>query len=136
MMTAAATRVAERMSMAHQFTGTQVRGTVRALDAGRRRGHRGGPRDGPSGSSFDHSLSCADELPLIAAAREQATQAKIAMLRHRGPDRAAANVAGVVCRVPCVTDSTGALPRAERARLARRPQDRIIDVASQLSEAQ
>jgi 4-hydroxy 2-oxovalerate aldolase len=67
-------------AMAHQFTEQQVRDTVRALD------HAGVEvievthGDGLGGSSFNYGFSRTDELALIAAAREEATQAKIAVL--------------------------------------------------------
>ena len=67
-------------AMAHQFTERQVRDTVRALD-------RAGVEiievthgDGLGGSSFNYGFSKTDEMTLIAAAREEAQQARIAVL--------------------------------------------------------
>lgn len=67
-------------AMAHRFTEQQVRDTTRALD-------RAGVEiievthgDGLGGSSFNYGFSHTDEIALIAAAREEATQARIAVL--------------------------------------------------------
>ena len=67
-------------AMAHQFTERQVRDTVRALD-------RAGVEiievthgDGLGGSSFNYGFSKTDEMALIAAAREEAQRARIAVL--------------------------------------------------------
>jgi 4-hydroxy 2-oxovalerate aldolase len=67
-------------AMAHQFTETQVRDTVRALDAAGVEVIEVTHGDGLGGSSFNYGFSHTDELKLIAAAREEATQAKIAVL--------------------------------------------------------
>jgi 4-hydroxy 2-oxovalerate aldolase len=67
-------------AMAHRFTEAQVRATVRALD-------RAGVEiievthgDGLGGSSFNYGFSHTDEMELIAAARAEARQARIAVL--------------------------------------------------------
>ena len=67
-------------AMAHQFTEEQVRNTVRALD-------RAGVEiievthgDGLGGSSFNYGFSKVDEMTLVAAARDEARNAKIAVL--------------------------------------------------------
>jgi 4-hydroxy 2-oxovalerate aldolase len=67
-------------AMAHRFTEQQVRDTVRALD------HAGVEvievthGDGLGGSSFNYGFSATDEIQLIAAARTEASRAKIAVL--------------------------------------------------------
>jgi 4-hydroxy 2-oxovalerate aldolase len=67
-------------AMAHQFTETQVRDTVRALDAAHVEVIEVTHGDGLGGSSFNYGFSHTDEMALIAAAREEARQAKIAVL--------------------------------------------------------
>src|ERR1044072_4610883 len=64
--------------MAHQFTEEQVRDTVRALDRAGVEVIEVTHGDGLGGSSFNYGFSHTDELKLIAAAREEATQARIA----------------------------------------------------------
>jgi 4-hydroxy 2-oxovalerate aldolase len=76
-------------AMSHQFTEQQVRDTVRALD------HAGVEvievthGDGLGGSSFNYGFSLTGELALIAAAREEARRAKIAVLLVPGIGRVA-----------------------------------------------
>lgn len=67
-------------AMAHQFTETQVRETVRALDRAGVDTIEVSHGDGIGGSSFNYGFSHTDEMTLIAAAREEATQARIAVL--------------------------------------------------------
>jgi 4-hydroxy 2-oxovalerate aldolase len=67
-------------AMAHQFTETQVRDTVRALDRAGVEAIEVSHGDGVGGSSFNYGFSHADEMTLIAAAREEARQARIAVL--------------------------------------------------------
>ena len=67
-------------AMAHQFTETQVRDTVRALDAAGVEVIEVTHGDGLGGSSFNYGFSHTDEMTLIAAARQEARQAKIAVL--------------------------------------------------------
>ena len=67
-------------AMAHQFTEQQVRDTVRALDAAGVEVIEVTHGDGLGGSSFNYGFSHTDEMTLIAAAREEAGQAKIAVL--------------------------------------------------------
>ena len=67
-------------AMAHQFTESQVRDTVRALDAAGVEVIEVTHGDGLGGSSFNYGFSHTDEMALIAAAREEAKQAKIAVL--------------------------------------------------------
>lgn len=67
-------------AMAHQFTETQVRDTVRALDQAGVEVIEVTHGDGLGGSSFNYGFSRTDELTLIAAAREEARSAKIAVL--------------------------------------------------------
>ena len=67
-------------AMAHQFTETQVRDTVRALDAAGVEVIEVTHGDGIGGSSFNYGFSRTDEMTLIAAAREEADRAKIAVL--------------------------------------------------------
>jgi 4-hydroxy 2-oxovalerate aldolase len=67
-------------AVSHQFTEAQVRDTVRALDAA------GVPvievthGDGLAGATFNYGFSAVDEMALIAAAADEATQARIAVL--------------------------------------------------------
>ncbi|MGA5761992.1 4-hydroxy-2-oxovalerate aldolase [Nonomuraea bangladeshensis] len=67
-------------AMAHRFTETQVRDTVRALDRGGVEVVEVSHGDGIGGSSFNYGFSATDEMKLIAAAREEASQARIAVL--------------------------------------------------------
>ena len=67
-------------AMAHRFTETQVRDTVRALDRAGVEVIEVSHGDGVGGSSFNYGFSRTDEMRLIAAAREEATQARIAVL--------------------------------------------------------
>lgn len=67
-------------AMAHRFTETQVRDTVRALDAAGIEWIEVSHGDGVGGSSFNYGFSGTDEMTLIAAAREEARQARIAVL--------------------------------------------------------
>ena len=66
--------------MAHQFTEEQVRATVHALDAAGVEVIEVTHGDGLGGSSFNYGFSRVDEIALIAAGVEEATQAKIAVL--------------------------------------------------------
>jgi 4-hydroxy 2-oxovalerate aldolase len=67
-------------AMAHQFTETQVRDTVRALAAAGVEVIEVTHGDGLGGSSFNYGFSHTDEMKLIAAAREEAGDSKIAVL--------------------------------------------------------
>ena len=67
-------------AMAHQFTESQVRDTVRALDRAGIEVIEVTHGDGLGGSSFNYGFSRTDEMQLIAAAREEAQQATIAVL--------------------------------------------------------
>ncbi|RUQ02413.1 4-hydroxy-2-oxovalerate aldolase, partial [Microbacterium sp. HSID17254] len=67
-------------AMAHRYTETQVRDTVRALDAAGIEWIEVSHGDGVGGSSFNYGFSGADEMSLIAAARDEARQAGIAVL--------------------------------------------------------
>src|SRR3954447_15805638 len=67
-------------AMAHQFTEVQVRDTVRALDRAGVEVIEVSHGDGIGGSSFNYGFSHTDEMTLIAAAREEARQARIAVL--------------------------------------------------------
>ena len=67
-------------AMAHQFTEQQVRETVRALDRAGVEVIEVTHGDGLGGSSLNYGFSRTDEMTLIAAAREEARQAKIAVL--------------------------------------------------------
>ena len=66
--------------MAHQFTEEQVRATVHALDAAGVEVIEVTHGDGLGGSSFNYGFSRVDEIKLIAAGVQEATQAKIAVL--------------------------------------------------------
>jgi 4-hydroxy 2-oxovalerate aldolase len=67
-------------AMAHQFTEQQVRDTVRALDRAGVGVIEVTHGDGLGGSSFNYGFSHTDEMTLIAAARDEARTAKIAVL--------------------------------------------------------
>jgi 4-hydroxy 2-oxovalerate aldolase len=67
-------------AVAHQFAEAEIRDTVRALDAAGVEVIEVTHGDGLGGSSFNYGFSHTDELTLIAAAREEATRAKIAVL--------------------------------------------------------
>ncbi|MFC5947437.1 4-hydroxy-2-oxovalerate aldolase [Pseudonocardia lutea] len=67
-------------AVAHRFTETQVRDTARALDAAGVEWIEVSHGDGVGGSSFNYGFSGTDEMRLIAAAREEVRQARIAVL--------------------------------------------------------
>jgi 4-hydroxy 2-oxovalerate aldolase len=67
-------------AMAHEFTVTQVRDTVRALDQAGVEVIEVSHGDGVGGSSFNYGFSRTDEMRLIAAASEEARNAVIAVL--------------------------------------------------------
>jgi 4-hydroxy 2-oxovalerate aldolase len=67
-------------AMAHQFTEVQVRDTARALDRAGVEVIEVSHGDGIGGSSFSYGFSHTDEMTLIAAAREEARTARIAVL--------------------------------------------------------
>jgi 4-hydroxy 2-oxovalerate aldolase len=67
-------------AMAHRFTETQVRDTVRALDAAGVEWIEVSHGDGIGGSSFNYGFSGTDEMQLIAGARDEVTTARIAVL--------------------------------------------------------
>lgn len=67
-------------AMAHQFTESQVRDTVRALDSAGVSLIEVTHGDGLGGSTFNYGFSRVDERQLIAAAVDEAKQARIAVL--------------------------------------------------------
>lgn len=67
-------------AMAHTFTETHVRDVVRVLDTAGIQVIEVTHGDGLGGSSFNYGFSATDEIKLVAAAAEEATQAKIAVL--------------------------------------------------------
>ncbi|MPZ83598.1 MAG: 4-hydroxy-2-oxovalerate aldolase [Actinophytocola sp.] len=67
-------------AMAHQFAESQVRDTVRALDRAGVEIIEVSHGDGIGGSSFNYGFSGTDEMRLIAAAAEEASTARIAVL--------------------------------------------------------
>jgi 4-hydroxy 2-oxovalerate aldolase len=67
-------------AVAHQFTEGQVRGVVHALDTAGVEVIEVSHGDGLGGSSFSYGFSRRDELDLIAAAVDEATRARIAVL--------------------------------------------------------
>jgi 4-hydroxy 2-oxovalerate aldolase len=67
-------------AMAHQFTEEQVRATVHALDAAGVEVVEVTHGDGLGGSSFNYGFSRTSEIDLIAAAVDEASQARIAVL--------------------------------------------------------
>lgn len=71
-------------AMSHQFTEAQVRGVVAALDQAGVQVIEVSHGDGLGGSSFNYGFSLVDEFDLIAAAVDEATRAKIAILMLPG----------------------------------------------------
>ncbi|KRE55741.1 4-hydroxy-2-oxovalerate aldolase [Phycicoccus sp. Soil748] len=71
-------------AMQHQFTEEQVRGVVHALDRAGVEVIEVSHGDGLGGSSFNYGFSAVDEMKLIAAAVDEATRAKIAVLMLPG----------------------------------------------------
>ena len=71
-------------AMSHQFTEEQVRGVVSALDRAGVQVIEVSHGDGLGGSSFNYGFSKVDEFDLIAAAVDEATRAKIAILMLPG----------------------------------------------------
>jgi len=67
-------------AMAHRFTEADVRATVRALDDAGVPVLEVAHGDGLGGSTFNYGFSHTDELALIAAARDEAKRARIAVL--------------------------------------------------------
>ena len=67
-------------AMAHRFTESQVRDTVRALDAAGIEWIEVSHGDGVGGSSFNYGFSGTEEMRLIETARDEARQARIAVL--------------------------------------------------------
>jgi 4-hydroxy 2-oxovalerate aldolase len=67
-------------AVAHQFTEAQVRAVVHALDRGNVEVIEVSHGDGLGGSSFNYGFSRVSELDLVAAAVEEAENAKIAVL--------------------------------------------------------
>lgn len=67
-------------AMAHRFTEEQVRGVVHALDAAGVEVIEVTHGDGLGGSSFNYGFSAVDEVELVAAAVDEATRARIAVL--------------------------------------------------------
>ena len=71
-------------AMRHQFTEEQVRATVAALERAAVQVIEVSHGDGLGASSFNYGFSLVDELELIAAAVDEATHAKIAVLMLPG----------------------------------------------------
>jgi 4-hydroxy 2-oxovalerate aldolase len=71
-------------AMSHQFTEEQVRGVVSALDRAGVQVIEVSHGDGLGGSSFNYGFSLVDEFDLIAAAVDEATRARIAVLMLPG----------------------------------------------------
>jgi 4-hydroxy 2-oxovalerate aldolase len=67
-------------ALAHRFTEDQVRGVVSALDAAGVEVIEVTHGDGLGGSSFNYGFSAVDDVKLVAAAVDEATRAKIAVL--------------------------------------------------------
>jgi 4-hydroxy 2-oxovalerate aldolase len=67
-------------ALRHQFTEEQVRAIVHALDRGNVEVIEVSHGDGLGGSSFNYGFSKVDEFDLIAAAVDEATHARIAVL--------------------------------------------------------
>lgn len=90
--------------MRHRFTTDQVRATVQALDRAGVQVIEVSHGDGLGGSSFTYGFSSSDELDLVAAAAEEARQAKIAVLLLPGVGtvddlRAALDAGATVARI-------------------------------------
>lgn len=85
-------------AMRHQFTEAQVRGVVHALDTAGVQVVEVSHGDGLGGSSFNYGFSRVEEMRLIAAAVDEATRARIAVLLLPGvgtvEDLRAAHAAG------------------------------------------
>ena len=71
-------------AMRHRFTEEQVRGIVSALDSAHVQVIEVSHGDGLGGSTFNYGFSLRDEFALIAAAVEEAKQARIAVLMLPG----------------------------------------------------
>lgn len=71
-------------AMAHRFTEEQVRGVVHALDGAGVEVIEVTHGDGLGGSSFNYGFSLEDDIKLVAAAVDEATRAKIAVLMLPG----------------------------------------------------
>jgi 4-hydroxy 2-oxovalerate aldolase len=71
-------------AMAHRFTEEQVRSVVHALDAAGVQVIEVTHGDGLGGSSFNYGFSLVDDIKLVAAAVDEAHQAKIAVLMLPG----------------------------------------------------
>jgi 4-hydroxy 2-oxovalerate aldolase len=67
-------------AMSHRFTEQQVRDVVRALDSAGVRVIEVSHGDGLGGSSFNYGFSGEDEIKLVAAASDEAENARIAVL--------------------------------------------------------
>ncbi|MFI0368811.1 4-hydroxy-2-oxovalerate aldolase [Actinomadura sp. 1N219] len=67
-------------AMAHRFTEEQVRGVVHALDGAGVEVIEVTHGDGLGGSSFNYGFSLEDDVKLVAAAVDEATRARIAVL--------------------------------------------------------
>ncbi|RKS73217.1 4-hydroxy 2-oxovalerate aldolase [Actinomadura pelletieri DSM 43383] len=67
-------------AMAHRFTEEQVRGVVHALDSAGVEVIEVTHGDGLGGSSFNYGFSLEDDVKLVAAAVDEATRARIAVL--------------------------------------------------------
>ena len=67
-------------AMAHRFTEEQVRGVVHGLDSAGVEVIEVTHGDGLGGSSFNYGFSAVDDVKLVAAAVDEARQAKIAVL--------------------------------------------------------
>ena len=91
-------------AMSHRFTVEQVRATVRALDDANVQVLEVAHGDGLGGSTFNYGYSLVPELELIAAAVDEATNARIAVLLVPGVGtvedlRRAAAIGATVARI-------------------------------------
>ncbi len=91
-------------AMRHQYTEAQVRAVVSALDSAGVQVIEVSHGDGLGGSSFNYGFSLVDELELIAAAVDEATRSRIAILMLPGVAtvhhlKAAADVGAAVARI-------------------------------------
>jgi 4-hydroxy 2-oxovalerate aldolase len=91
-------------AMAHQFDEAQVRATVAALDGAGVEVIEVSHGDGLGGSSFNYGFSGTDEIDLVAAAVDEASSAKVAVLLLPGVGtvedlKRAANAGARVARI-------------------------------------
>ncbi len=109
-------------AMRHQFTEEQVRGVVHALDSAGVEVIEVAHGDGLGGSSFNYGFSLVDEMQLIKAAVDEATQAQIAVLMLPGVGtvedlKQAQSIGATIARIAThCTEADTAIEHFEEAR--------------------